>query len=89
MDTKTRTPSGVAAVFLAVLLVLLCIKPGYYLYRELEYKFGDPTEEAQLVHAYADLKKIPYGKYPKDLIVLLETRRHDLPCLPHPQPLLS
>ena len=74
MDTKTRTPYGVFLLILAVLLVpLLLIRPGYYLYRELEYKYGNPTEAEQLVHAYADLEKIPYGKYPKDLIALLET----------------
>ena len=74
METKTRTPYGVFLLILAVLLLpLLCIKPGYYLYRELEYKYGKPTEEEQMVHAYAQLKDIPYGKYPKDLIALLKT----------------
>jgi len=74
METKTRTPYGVFLMILAVLLLpLLCLKPGYFLYRELEYKFGDPSEEAQMVHAYADSKGIPYGRYPKDLIGLLET----------------
>jgi len=74
METKTRTPYGVFLVILAALILpLLCWRPGYYLYRELEYKYGDPTEAEQLVHAYADMAKIPYGKYPKDLIALLET----------------
>ena len=74
MQTKTRKPLAVIfAVLAALLLGLLCIRPGYYLYRELEYKFGDPSEEAQMVHAYADAVGIAYGKYPKDLIKLLET----------------
>lgn len=74
METKTRNPYSVFFLILAVLaLPLLCIKPGYYLYRELEYKYGDPTESEQLVHAYADMMDIPYGKYPKDLIALLDT----------------
>ena len=74
METKTRTPYGVFLLILAVLLVpLLLIKPGYYLYRELEYRHGTPTEAEQLVHAYASHAKIPYGAYPKDLIALLET----------------
>ena len=74
METKTRTPYGVFLLILtALLLPLLLIKPGYYLYRELEYKYGNPTEAEQMVHAYADMEKIPYGKYPKDLIALLET----------------
>lgn len=74
METKTRTPYGVFLLIVAVLLLpLLCIKPGYYLYRELEYKYGNPTESEQLVYAYAQHAKIPYGKYPKDLIALLDT----------------
>ena len=60
-------------ILAALILPLLLIKPGYYLYRELEYKYGDPSEAEQLVHAYADLADIPYGAYPKDLIALLET----------------
>lgn len=74
METKTRTPYGALLVILAVLILpLLLIKPGYYVYRELEYQYGNPTDSEQLVHAYADHVKIPYGKYPKDLIALLET----------------
>ena len=74
METKTRTPYGVFLLILAVLLLpLLLIRPGYYLYRELEYQYGNPTETEQMVHAYADHAGIPYGKYPKDLIALLET----------------
>ena len=39
METKTRTPYGVFLLILAMLILpLLCIRPGYYLYRELEYK---------------------------------------------------
>lgn len=74
METKTRTPYGVFLLILATLILpLLCIKPGYYLYRELEYKYGNPTESEQLVHAYAEMADIPYGKYPKALIALLDT----------------
>jgi len=74
METKTKTPYGVFLLILAVLILpLLLVKPGYYLYRELEYKYSSPTESEQMVHAYADLAGIPYGKYPKDLIALLDT----------------
>ena len=74
METKTRTPYGVFLLIVAVLLLpLLCIKPGYYLYRELEYKYGKPTKTEQMVHDYADVAGVPYGAYPKDLIALLET----------------
>ena len=74
METKTRTPYGVFLAILAVLILpLLLVKPGYYLYRELEYRYGKPTEAEQMVHAYAEHAGITYGKYPKDLIALLET----------------
>jgi hypothetical protein len=74
METKTRTPYGVFLLILAVLILpLLLIKPGYYLYRELEYRYGKPTKTEQMVHDYADLVEVPYGAYPKELIALLET----------------
>lgn len=74
METKVKTPYGVFVLILAVLILpLICFQPGYYLYRELEYQYGNPSREAQMVHAYADSRGIPYGRYPKDLIHLLET----------------
>ena len=74
METKTRTPYGVFLLILAVLILpLLLIKPGYYLYRELEYRYGNPSKTEQMVHDYAQHAKIPYGKYPKELIALLDT----------------
>ena len=75
MLTKTRLPLRVVFLILAavIILALLCIKPIYYLYRELEYKYGHPSQAEQLVHAYAETADIPYGAYPKDLIALLET----------------
>ena len=75
MQTKTRVPLGLILLILTAVLLLglLCIKPGYYLYRELEYKYGKPTRSQQLVYAYAQTAGIPYGAYPKDLIALLDT----------------
>ena len=74
MKTKTRIPWRIlTAIAAAVLLGLLLARPGYYLYRELEYRYGNPTETEQLVHAYAQAKDIPYGIYPRDLISLLQT----------------
>ena len=52
---------------------LLGAKPLYHLYRELEYRWGDPSEAARRVYTYAQEQDIPYGTYPKDLIELLET----------------
>ena len=74
METKVRNPYGVLLLILAVLILpLLCIRPGYYLYRELEYKYGRPTPTEQMIHDYAQLVDVPYGAYPKDLIGLLDT----------------
>ena len=75
MQTKIRLPLKVVFLILAAVLLLavLCAKPGYYLYRELEYQYGHPTQSEKLVHAYAEAKNIPFGAYPKELIALLET----------------
>ena len=75
MRMKTRLPLKAVLLILGAVLVLaaLCAKPGYYLYRELEYKYGHPTESEKLVYAYAQTTDIPYGAYPKELIALLET----------------
>ena len=73
-DMKTKNPLIVAAAILVLLLtVLFGARPAYYLYRELEYQQGEPSDAARQVHAYAQEKDIPYGTYPKDLITLLET----------------
>lgn len=75
MQTKIRLPWKAIILILAAVLILaaLLAKPGYYLYRELEYKYGHPTASEKLVYAYAETKNIPYGMYPKDLIALLDT----------------
>lgn len=75
MLMKTRLPLKAVFLILGAVLVLaaLCAKPGYYPYRELEYKYGHPTESEKLVYAYAQTTDIPYGAYPKELIALLET----------------
>jgi len=70
---KTKKPLIAALLVLAaVLTVLLGAQPGYYLYRELEYRNGTPSEAARQVHAYAEEHDIPYGSYPRELIQLLE-----------------
>ena len=55
-----------------LLLGLLLMKPGYYLYRELTYRMGTPSQAERTVHAYAQQMGIAYGRYPADLIGLLE-----------------
>ena len=55
-----------------LLLGLLLLKPGYYLYRELTYRMGTPTAAEETVYSYAQEQKIPYGQYPTELIGLLD-----------------
>lgn len=65
---------------LAVLIIVLALalaaglgaKPLYYLYRDVSYYFGDRTEAEQTVKAFAEEHRISYGRYPEELIELLE-----------------
>lgn len=61
------------AVFSVLLLGLILARPGYYLYRELEFHLGEPTPAERTVHDYAETANVPYGRYPKDLIALLDS----------------
>lgn len=63
----------IAAALLAVLICGLLARPGYDVYRWAEYHLGEPTPAQQTVMAYAREHRVPYGRYPKDLIALLET----------------
>lgn len=55
-----------------LLLGLILAKPGYYLYRELDYRLGTPTEAERTVHTFSQARNIAYGRYPVKLIALLE-----------------
>ena len=57
---KFFVPYSIMVLTAPVVLILaaLCAKPGYYLYRELEYKYGHPTEEA--LAAYAEVGAAVY-----------------------------
>lgn len=70
---KERIKPVILLVLLGVLLLgLILAKPAYYLYRELDYRLGDPSAGEQTVHEYARQQGIAYGKYPADLIELLD-----------------
>ena len=69
---KKKGLIGIFVLLAVLLLGLICAKPAYYLYREIEYTTGDPTPAEQTVHAYADETGVAYGEYPKDLIELLD-----------------
>ena len=71
MDQKKRR-SLLLGLPVLLLLGLLLARPGYNLYREIRYRTGTPTPAEQTVHAYAREQGIPYGRYPVELITLLE-----------------
>ena len=62
----------ILAVLALLLLGLICAKPAWYFWRELEYRLGEPTPAEKQVHDYADEMGISYGRYPASLIELLE-----------------
>ena len=72
MKTKRRLLSILILVLAAALGLTLGAKPLYYLYRDVSYDFGERTEAEQTVKAFAEEKHISYGRYPEDLIELLE-----------------
>ena len=71
-----KTKSRLIAVFLIFLAIALAAVLGrrqlYYLYRDVSYYFGERTQAEQTVKAFAAENRISYGRYPEDLIELLE-----------------
>ena len=72
LKTKRRLIAALIIVLALVLAAILGAKPLYYLYRDVSYYFGERTEAEQTVKAFAEEHRISYGRYPKDLIELLE-----------------
>lgn len=73
MKTKGRRITVLLILCAAALLAVWGAKPLYYLYRDVAYYFGERTKAEQIVKAYAEQQRISYGRYPEDLIELLET----------------
>ena len=71
MDQRKKKRLLLCLPVLAVLALLLA-RPGYDLYRELDYRMGTPTQGEILVHDYARQMGIRYGRYPRELIQLLD-----------------
>lgn len=69
---KERKKLLLLLVPVLMLLSLLLLKPGYFLYRELSFRLGQPTAGERTVYAYAQEMGISYGRYPLDLIDLLD-----------------
>ena len=72
MKTKRRHLAVLSIVLAVALAAVLGGKPLYYLYRDVSYYFGEPTEAERTVKAFASENRISYGRYPEDLIELLE-----------------
>ena len=72
LKTKRRLLAALIIVLALVLAAALGAKPLYYLYRDVSYYFGEPTEAEQTVKAFATESRISYGRYPEDIIELLE-----------------
>ena len=72
MKTKQRLRAGWIILCAVVLAAVLGRQPLYYLYRDIAYYFGERTEAEQTVKAFAEEHRISYGRYPEDLIELLE-----------------
>ena len=72
MKTKGRLLAALIIVLVVALAAALGIKPLYYLYRDVSYYFGERTQAEQTVKAFATENRISYGRYPEDIIELLE-----------------
>ena len=72
MKTKHRLAAVLIVLAAVGLAAVLGAKPLYYLYRDISYYFGERTEAEKTVKAFAEENHISYGRYPVDLIELLE-----------------
>ena len=72
MKTKRR----LLTVLILILVVALGLALGrnqlYYLYRDISYYFGERSRAERIVKAFATENNIRYGRYPVDLIELLD-----------------
>ena len=72
MKTKKRLIAVFLILAALALAAVLGAKPLYYLYRDVSFYFGERTVAEQTVKAFAEENHISYGRYPEDLIELLE-----------------
>lgn len=72
MKRKKWAAAAAVLLVLALLTATLGRRPIYDLYREMDYRLGQPTQAQTRVHTYAVSRGIPYGRYPQELIDLLE-----------------
>lgn len=75
MQTKIKWNSKKGLPLMLLAAVLLCVllaKPMYYLYKDISFHWFERTPTEKLVKAYAEKMRISYGRYPQELIDLLE-----------------
>lgn len=72
MKTKQRASVVLVILLAAALAAVLGRRELYYLYRDISYYFGERTRAERIVKAFAEENHIRYGRYPEDLIELLD-----------------
>ena len=72
MKTKHRLTAVLLILCAVAALAVAGRQQLYYLYRDIAYYFGERTQAEQTVKAFAKENRISYGRYPEDLIELLE-----------------
>lgn len=75
MQTKIKIPRRIWIPLLMAAVLLLgaaLVKPAYYLYKDVSFYWFDRTPTEKLVKAYCEKMHISYGRYPQNLIDLLE-----------------
>ncbi len=71
MYTRRKVQAWIILCILVCLLVLM-IYPAYLLYQRIHFDESALSPAGKIVKAYADKHDIAFGKYPDDLIALLD-----------------
>lgn len=71
---KEKNMNRMYILLVVILLIagLLLAKPAYYLYREISFDWEERSAEVREVKAFAEENRIPFGKYPWEIIALYE-----------------
>ena len=72
MKTKRRLLAVLILILVVALAAVLGRNQLYYLYRDISYYFGERSRAERIVKAFATENNIRYGRYPVDLIELLD-----------------
>ena len=72
MKTKRRLLAVLILILVVALAAVLGRNQLYYLYRDISYHFGERSRAERIVKTFATENNIRYGRYPVDLIELLD-----------------